>query len=116
VLKNKKILTTVILSAFFATSVYAESTIPWEKVWAKADTNNDGKLNSTEVVTFTHAQMYPGFQPYMASHFSKYDFNNDGELSMEECHKGMAELDHSDGQVTQEFNRDYYGFRALVEK
>ena len=47
-----------------------------------ADTN-------VRITAQTHDQEYPGFQPLMASHYPKYDFNNDGILTVEECQEGM---------------------------
>jgi hypothetical protein len=55
------------------------------------------------------------FNHLWLSIFSKFYFNKDCVLTIEECRRGMKQLVHTDGQVTQEFNRDYYGFRTLME-
>jgi EF hand len=117
---NKKTIATAILSILFVTGVYsAEESFkrldPWTVIVKRADTNNDNNLSPSEIVNFKHSDRYTGFQPFMASHFPKFDANKDGVLTIEECRRGMKQLDYTDGQVTQEFNRDYYGFRALME-
>ncbi len=48
---------------------------------------------SSEITTQTHAQKYGGFNPYMTSHYPRFDLNNDGILSTEECRQGIAQLD-----------------------
>jgi EF hand domain-containing protein len=112
----KRLIATALLGILPVTMAYStEGLLHWVDVMKKADSNKDDKITPSEIVNFKHEDRYVGFQPFMASHFSRFDFNNDGYLSMEECREGMKKLDYSDKQVTGEFTRDYYGFRGLME-
>jgi EF hand domain-containing protein len=111
-----RIITIALLFMLPITSTYsAEGFMNWVDVMKKADIDKDSKVSPSEVVNFKHADRYVGFQPFMASHFSRFDFNNDGYLSMEECREGMKQLDYSDKQVTREFTRDHFGFRGMMD-
>ncbi len=128
---DKKILSAVILSAFFVTSAYsAEESFkridPWTVIIYKSDANSSRQIRKeknvtglyspevafkridpwtvvisrdstkkVEIARLTHSQYYTGFQPVMASHFPKFDFDHDGMLSREECRKGNRRLDGS---------------------
>jgi hypothetical protein len=102
----------VIAAAVFLPSgfVAADAFMPWQKVLEVADVDRDSRLSPEEILKFEQRDHFMGFQPFMADHFSKYDFNEDGFLSLEECRKGMQEAGYSDAQVTAEFKRDH-GFR-----
>lgn len=84
--------------------------MPWTDVIKMADADNDSKLSHSEVMNFAEREHFQGFQPFMANHFTKFDFNKDGFLSFEECRKGMQESGYTDEQVIAEFKRDH-GFR-----
>jgi len=75
-----------------------------------ADQDADSRLSPSEIVAFGERDHYTGFQPFMADHFAKFDFNGDGYLSFDECRKGMKQAGYSDEQVVAEFKRDH-GFR-----
>lgn len=109
---NMKILAVSTLIAVFITGVQsAEGFLSWIDIMKSADVDKDAKITPAEIVNFTHESEYPGFQPYMASHFPLFDFNGDGALSMDECRDGMKKLGLSDEQVTTEFKRDFYNLR-----
>jgi EF hand domain-containing protein len=112
----KRLLLTALVSIFSVNMANAaEGFMHWVDVMKKADIDNDNMISPSEIVGFSHEDIYVGFQPFMASHFSRFDFNNDGYLSMEECRQGMKNLDYSDKQVTREFTRDHFGFRGMME-
>lgn len=62
---------------------------PWTVI---IERDTDTKV---EAAKLTHAQYYAGFQPVMASHYPRFDFNNDAVLTREECREGMQQLDNS---------------------
>jgi len=119
-----KTFVTAMLSIFFVTGAYAAEDFkrisPWEVIIYSTDTNlattksgpvgaevDFKRLSPWEViierdankevgiVEFTHDQYYSGFHPVMASHYPRFDFNNDGILTRAECREGMRLLDAS---------------------
>jgi len=107
----KKIIVVFVMCLLpLATAVGAEGFAPWTDVMKQADTDNDDRLSPSEVMYFENRDHYLGFQPFMAGHFPKFDFDGDGFLSFEECRKGMQMAGYSDEEVMQQFKRDF-GFR-----
>lgn len=88
----------------------ADGFMPWTDVLRMADEDADSRLSPSEILNFGERDHYTGFQPFMADHFARFDFNGDGYLSFDECRKGMKQSGYSDEQVVAEFKRDH-GFR-----
>ena len=78
--------------------------MPWTDIMKMADTNKDGAVSPMEVMTFKFATEYPGFQPFIATHFMRLDTNEDGMISVAEFHSQMAEMEMADGDVNQAFS------------
>jgi len=114
---NTKILALSAVMVFLSTGALSAGTsTQWTDVMKNADADKDQKVTPSEIVNFKHEDVYVGFQPFMAAHFTLFDFNHDGYLSLDECREGMRNLGYSDQQVTREFRRDYFGFRGLMEQ
>ena len=110
----KRILIVIAVFTLLIEMAWAAGFMPWTDVLTIADENKDQKLTSAEIMNFAKREHFQGFQPFMASHFQKYDFNKDGFLSFEECRKGMKMDGYSDDQMVAEFNRDH-GFKPWKE-
>jgi len=107
----KKILALIVVCFLAIASVSgAQGFAPWMDVMKQADKDNDGRLSPNELMYFENRDHYLGFQPFMADHFPKFDFDGDGFLSFKECREGMEMAGYSDDEVMQQFTRDF-GFR-----
>ena len=85
-----KTLMLVILSNFFITGGYAAGNyVDFRTAVLGHDPAKVVPDTNVRITALTHDQEYPGFQPLMASHYSRFDFNNDGILTVEECQEGM---------------------------
>jgi hypothetical protein len=111
----KRLLIIVAVCALPVGIAWAGGFMPWADVVKMADLDQDRKLSAAEILNFPHHEHFQGFQPFMANHFQKYDFNQDGFLSFEECRKGMKMDGYSEEQMVAEFKRDH-GFRPWKKK
>lgn len=98
------------------TAVAAIGFMPWHDTLAKADLDGDKKITATEVISFHAAAEYPGFQPYMITHFADYDADNDGAVTEAEITSYLAEQKIDDDTMSQAFHTPDAGFAPWGEK
>ena len=101
-----KILKAIAISAALITAinvVQAESFMPWTEVMAMADTDRDQRISPAEVMMFRFAEAYPGFQPFFATHFMRFDTNADGLVDDAEFHAGMDSMKMNDSDMNEAF-------------
>ncbi len=93
-----------ILLAGIISSAHAEGFMPWSDIMKMADANNDQVLTPKEVMTFEFATQYPGFQPFVASHFMQLDADHDGTITFEEFRSRMTTIDMDDKEMDEAFS------------
>ena len=98
-----KNLTVLIAGLIFAGGVSAEGFMPWNKVTAMADLNDDGMITMFEVERFKPVAKFPGFQPFMADHFIELDTNEDGMVDAAELAKAKEMFKMNDTEMSQAF-------------
>jgi hypothetical protein len=77
------------VSGIYSPEVSFKRIDPWTVIITR---DTDMKVKATKL---THSQYFAGFQPFMATHYPKFDFDHDGSLSRDECREGMQQLDAS---------------------
>jgi len=100
--KSNAVVSTILLAGVIV-GASADGFAPWTDVMKMADTNNDQVLSPTEVMEFQFAQDYPGFQPFIATHFQQLDANGDGMITFEEAHAQMQVLGMQDDAMNKAF-------------
>ncbi len=100
---NKQIAVLALSLMAVTASVQAEGFMPWTDVMMMADADHDGALTMNEVETFNDAEHFIGFQPFMADHFSIYDTDADGKVTMAELKAGTLRDKMTDPEVSVAF-------------
>ena len=94
----------VLITAGLSTA-QADGFMPWTDIMKMADENNDSMVSPNEVMTFKFAAQYPGFQPFIATHFMKFDANSDGMISADEFHSEMGTMRMTDDDMNAAFTK-----------
>jgi Ca2+-binding EF-hand superfamily protein len=102
-----KKLNAVVASVLVAATVgaaQAENFMPWTDIMKLADSNKDQIVSPAEVMMFKFADQYPGFQPFIATHFMNFDADKDGMITFDEFHAQMGSLKMDDDAMNRAFS------------
>ena len=85
-------------------SALGEGFMPWTDIMKMADVNSDQMISPHEVMMFKYAAQYPGFQPFIATHFMHFDADGDGMITYGEFHSEMGTMKMTEGDMTKAFS------------
>lgn len=101
----KKLIVAVLLglASWGAFAAEAEGFRGWIDTIHRADANKDGMLSAHEIMMYNPQESEVGFRPFMVDHFAAWDFDGDGNISMDEIHKGMDAAGMTDKDMSRAF-------------